>query len=315
MHFSGTIIDGQPPLYLGLYDDFIFFSQSAKFETTFCQLYKAGFQEEISHFLGVNFNITKHNDGHLDISMHQPIDVQNLLTKCNLKDVNPTATPYRIGHPVDTIPTPTNQSTQQSKSNNLHLQEINGILNWLSTQTRPDISTMVNILVQNNHKATKGHIHSTKYVAKYLKGTKNCGILFSRQFNSKLNSFVKFTIPENQIIPLTDANWGLQDASVPNRNDPTALLDLFKSRSIDGFIIWLGRPLHWSSKRQTFTSRSLTKAKIGTIDDCTKELQYITNIFSDLNLLHLFTNGPIPVYNGNKASVQRSHNMTTKGLS
>lgn len=107
--FYGTIIEGKPSLYLSLcVDDFIFFSESSHVKTTFQQkfsnVYKADFQNEVSYFLGVDFHITKHDDSHLDIFMNQPIDVQNLLTKCNLNDTNPVSTPYWRGHPVDSIP-------------------------------------------------------------------------------------------------------------------------------------------------------------------------------------------------------------------
>lgn len=82
--FNGTILQDQPPLYLGLYiDDFIFFSESptveAAFQDKFTSLYKADFSPTISHFLGVNFDITKHPDGHIDMFMNQPVDIQKAL--------------------------------------------------------------------------------------------------------------------------------------------------------------------------------------------------------------------------------------------
>ena len=77
---------------------------------------------------------------------------------------------------------------------------------------------------------------------------------------------------------------------------------------------WLGGPIHWSSKRQTFTARSSAEAEIGSVDECTKTIQYIRNILTDLGLFQLFTNGPIPIRNDNAAAVQWSHNMSTKGL-
>ena len=79
-------------------------------------------------------------------------------------------------------------------------------------------------------------------------------------------------------------------------------------------MIWLSGPLHWSSKRQSFTAHSSGEAKIGSVDDCTKALQHICNILQDLKVFELFTNGPIPIHNDNSACVQWSHNMTTKGL-
>ena len=45
-----------------------------------------------------------------------------------------------------------------------------------------------------------------------------------------------------------------------------------------------------------------------------KTLQHIQNILQDLSLFQTFTEGPITIYNDNQASIQWSHNMTTKGL-
>lgn len=50
-------------------------------------------------------------------------------------------------------------------------------------------------------------------------------------------------------------------------------------------------------KRQTFIARSSNNAEIGAVDEFTKELQYMTNIFPDLHVLKLVTNSPILIYN------------------
>ena len=136
--------------------------------------------------------------------------------------------------------------------------------------------------------------------------------MFSSKNNSVIESYVKSPIDPRKITPLTDANWGPQDQSEPKPGDPIEHLDLFKTRSLAGYIIWLGGPLDWSAKRQTFTARSSCHAEIGAIDECTKTLLYIKNILQDLQLLSTFTDGPIPVYNDNQSAIQWSYNMTQK---
>ena len=158
-----------------------------------------------------------------------------------------------------------------------------------------------------------GHIDAAKHVIKYLKGTKDLGIKFSSKDCKPLESFVKFPVSPSKLTPFTDANWGPQDASHP-KPGVYEELDLFKSRSISGFVIWLGGPLHWVSKRQTITARSSTEAEIYATDECVKCLLHIINLLKDLKLYERFTDGPIKVHNDNEASVKWSHNMTTKGL-
>ena len=107
---------------------------------------------------------------------------------------------------------------------------------------------------------------------------------------------------------------GALDQSVSKPEDPPEYLDLFQSCSIAEYVIWLGGPIDWMSKQQSYTARSSTEAEIGSIDDCTKTLQQFQNILQDLILFEMCHNGPITIYNDNSVAVQWAHNMTTKGL-
>ena len=318
--FTGTLVEGQPPLYLGLFvDDFLYFSESPiveqKFEADFSKKFKVDFQPEISHFLGIKFTNVRHADGNVDIYMNQPKDISSLIQKAGLHHPHTltSRTPYRSGYPVDSIPTVPMPTHKQEKMNK-ELQELVGSLNWISTQTRPDLSTITNIIAQYNSKCSPGHIEAAKYAIRYLKGTPDLGIKFSSSSCSDIESFVQFPLDPTKLKGLTDSNWGPQDQSVPNPNDDPIQLDLFKSRSIAGYVIWFGGPLDWMSKRQSYTARSSAQAEIGAIDECTKTIQQIINILQDLNLHHRHCQGPVIIHNDNTAAVQWSHNMTTKGL-
>ena len=318
--FTGTIIEDEPPLYLGLFvDDFIFFSESpsveSKFQELFGQHYKVDFDPEVTHFLGIKFTNITHPDGHVDIYMTQPKDSADLIEKAGLDQpqTKTVQTPYRSGFPVDTIPDMDMSQSDRDKTNK-KLQELVGSLNWISTQTRPDISTITNMIAQYNSKASPGHIEAAKYAIRYLKGTQNMGIKFSSKAQSEIESFVQFPLPPTKLQTLSDSNWGPQDQSVPSPDDDPIYLELFKTRSIAGHVIWLGGPLDWCSKRQSYTARSSPEAEIGAVDECVKTIQQLINILKDLQLYDRFISGPVPVYNDNAAAVQWSYNMTTKGL-
>ena len=62
--------------------------------------------------------------------------------------------------------------------------------------------------------------------------------VFSTFEKENLEAFIKFPIDQSKILHFTDAIWGPQNASVPKPSSPEILLDLFKSRSISGFLIW-----------------------------------------------------------------------------
>ena len=177
------------------------------------------------------------------------------------------------------------------------------------------MATLTNIILQYNTKCSPGHIESAKYAIRYLKSTPHLGIKFSSKHQSNIESFVQFPLDPSRLHALTDANWGPQDQSVPKPNDPPVKLELFKTRSIAGHVIWWGGPLDWLSKRQTYTARSSADAEVGAVDECTKTLQQTINILKDLNLYaKVIQNQPLQIYNDNAATVQWSHFMTTKGL-
>ena len=167
--FTGSLIKGEPPLYLGLLvDDFIYFRANPdverKFKHLFGQQYSVDFTPEVKHFLGIKFTNVKHADGHIGIYMNQPKDISNLIKKVGLNKPQSLSapTPYRSGFPVDTVPHIDLPQNQRDKLNKI-LQELTGSLNWLATQTRPDIATITNIISQYNTKCSPGHIEAAKY--------------------------------------------------------------------------------------------------------------------------------------------------------
>ena len=318
--FVGHLIDGEPPIYLGLYvDDFIYFSESTAveklFEHRFGSRIKTDFNGRIGYFLGINHRIQEHPDGHLTIHLHQEAFIDSLLAQHHLDKphINTKTTPYKSGLPVDKIANVTYPPSQQAQITSEY-QQIVGSLNWLATSTRLDIAPITNLLAKHSSNPSEGHLAHCKHVLKYLKGSKSLGISFSSTDNDALQSFLKFPIAPTQITALTDANWGPQDQSVPRSPSNTPQLDLFKTRSLSGYLIWLGGPLHWSSKRQAITARSSAEAEIYATDECVKQLQHLHHIFEDLNVLPLTMPGTTDVYNDNSACVYWAHSMTSKGL-
>ena len=207
-----TLIEGQPPLYLGLFvDDFFFFSESPeveqKFQQDFGQQYKVDFQSEVTHLLGVKFTCTRRKDGHVEIFMGQPVDTNDLIVKAGLDSPHTSipSIPYRSGYPVNSVPD-VEMSLGDREKLNKTLQEYVGSLNWLANQTQPDIATITNIIAHYNSKCSPGHIEAAKYTIRYLKGTKHYRIKFSSENDSVIESFVQFPFDPSKLHALTDAN-------------------------------------------------------------------------------------------------------------
>ena len=316
--FFGKMFDNEPPIYIGLYvDDFIYFSSSSKvereFEKRFGSRIKTTFDGDVSHFLGIAFKPTRHSNGHVSLHLSQEAFTETILQRTGLDgpDVGTAPTPYRSGYPIDKIPD--EQYDQDTQARVTHkMQQLTGCFQWLTTSTRPDIATVTNFLSQFNHKASKGHLDACKRVVRYLKGTKDLGISFHSQPNAALKSFVKFPVSTTTITPFTDANWGPQDQARPKSTDLP--LELFKTRSLSGFLIWLNGPIHWMSKRQTITARSTAEAEIYATDECVKYLKYIYQILDEMNLAKDLMPKPTTIHNDNAACVAWSHSLSTKGL-
>jgi hypothetical protein len=117
-------------------------------------------------------------------------------------------------------------------------------------------------------------------VTKYLATTINLGIYFTSTKRSVLESFLHFPL-SNQVLSMSDANWGPQDASLGKSKQE---LPLFAPRSMSAFYIDLYGPLHWLSKRQSVTAGSSVEAEIYATDECVKFLLELHQLFTFLGI-------------------------------
>ena len=88
----------------------------------------------------MKFTPIRHEDVHLDIFMNQLADTAELIEKAGLSGPQTieVPTPYSSGFPVDNVPHVDMIDHERQKLNKI-LQEYVGSLNWLATQTHPDI--------------------------------------------------------------------------------------------------------------------------------------------------------------------------------
>ncbi|CAN6580831.1 unnamed protein product [Malus baccata var. baccata] len=107
-----------------------------------------------------------------------------------------------------------------------------GALQYL-TFTKPDIAFSVHQVCQFMHCPMKSHFLAVKRILRYLKGTMDYGVQFSKG-DLCLHAF-------------SDADW----AGDPNDR-----------RSTTGLVVYLGSsPISWSSKKQNTVSKSSTEAE------------------------------------------------------
>ena len=313
---TGHLIDGAPPIYIGIYvNDIIYFSSSDevkhKFEKLLGNLVSVDFMGQISHFLGIEFSWKFHDNGNLTVNLTQQSFAETLIESLGFDSLSLSTftTPYRSGCPIDSIP---NEGMSSADWDLLHLQyqSLVGSLNWLAHTTCPDLSAAVSLLAQHQSNPSSGHLDAAKYVVKYLAGTKTLGVYFTSKKSPILESFLQFPLPP-QVLSMSDANWAPQDVSQSKRSME---LPIFMSRSMSTFYIDLLSPLHWLSKRQLVIAGSSAEAEIYAMDECVKLLLELVKIMDFLGVKDIFMPSVNTIFNDNQACVNWSKQCTSKGL-
>jgi hypothetical protein len=297
--FYGTMKEGQPPIYIGIYvDDFKYFSLSDKTEQAFEQQLgskcRVDFMGEVSWFLCCKYEWNL-PDGRLTVSITQTAKSEDLIESHGMEDCNPVSSPYKSGLVIDRIP---NEGVPVKEKMILvkKYQSLIGGLMWLQRHTRPDISTSVSLLSSYSHNPSHGHYESGKRVLAYLQGTLDRGIWFT-QGGAPLSANVSFPTDDGAY---TGANWGPQDASHPVDGNTVTLSEV---QSLLGHVVFrMGGPVCWGCTREKTTmSRSSCESEIYATDEGSKSVLTVRHLLQAFG----FSNGlsPTPIWNDNRGCV------------
>ena len=146
------------------------------------------------------------------------------------------------------------------------------------TNTRSDISYVVQHLSQFVSKPCTSHYQAALKILKFLKSSPATGILFSASSSLTLCAFA-------------DSDWA---------RCPTS------RKSVTGFCVLLGSSLIcWKSKKQNTVSRSSTEAEYRALASLTCELQWLQFLLQDLMI---FLPQPASVYCDSKSAIYLAHN-------
>ena len=188
-------------------------------------------EEDVAGFLGIN--ISKLPSG--DIEMTQKGLIDRIVTTLGLDDANPKQTP------ATTIPLP-KDTDGEGPEGLFNYASVVGMMLYLQGNTRPDISFAVNQCARFSANPRKSHEVALKHIGRYLKGTKNQGLIMRIDSMTSLNCWC-------------DADfaglWKVEDSQ-----------DSASVKSRTGFIFTLGScPILWSSKLQTEIALSTMEAE------------------------------------------------------
>ena len=177
-------------------------------------------------YLGIQF--VRNKDG--SVLMNQPGLIDKIIKTMGMDMCNPNKTPATklpLGKDVDGEP----------MEEKWDYRSIVGMLLYVSSNTRPDISYAVSQVARFSYGPKKSHATALKMIARYLAGTKDKGIIFNPTKDFKLECYV-------------DADfaglYGIEDDS-----------DSTSAKSRTGYIVFLGNcPTIWKTQLQSEVSLS-----------------------------------------------------------
>ena len=181
---------------------------------------------ELHYFLGVT---VKQKFETSKIWIGQPTYTQAILQKFGLEHCKPAATPVAQG-------TKLLKATEDEElfDDTLYKSAV-GMLLYLSGWTHPDIMFAVSIVTRFCSKPNKQHWVAVKRILRYLKGTVNHGLMYSKQDDNKT------------MLGYSDSDWAG---------------DLIDRKSTSGYLLMMsGASVSWKSKKQTCVVLSTAEAE------------------------------------------------------
>ena len=225
----------------------------------------------LNYFLGVNVEQDLQNG---TISLNQANYIEKLLDQFNMKDANPVKTPV---DPAIKL-TVSNDDCENFRKD--IYQSAVGKLLYLSTRTRPDITFAVCNVARYCSKPNQQHWNAVKRILRYLRGTFDFGIVYSK---SKIKTCEGFS----------DADWA------GDCND---------RKSTSGFCFKLnGGLVSWRSNKQSCVALSTAEAEYIALAAASQEAIWLKQLLINLN--H-DDNAPMTINEDNQASICFAKNIT-----
>ncbi|KAK3895615.1 hypothetical protein Pcinc_000538 [Petrolisthes cinctipes] len=229
---------------------------------------------ELQYFLGVKV-VQDTVKGQIWIG--QPLYIENILKKFGMEDSKPVETPV---DPNQNVCKATDECTIFDKE---QYQSAVGSLLYLSVKTRPDIAYAVNSVTRYSTKPTSQHWKAVKRIMRYLKGTRDLGILYN--YNGSTD-FVGYF----------DADWAG---------------DIKDRKSTSGYCFHLGGgPVSWSSKKQSCVALSTAEAEYMAIASAIQEAVWLRKLAVDIQI---DCKGPLLLYEDNQSTIAMSKNPQFHG--
>ncbi|RVW19132.1 Copia protein [Vitis vinifera] len=164
-----------------------------------------------------------------------------------------------------------------------------GALMYLANCTRPDIAFSVNLLARYSSAPTRRHWNGIKHILRYLRGTTDMGLFYSRE-------------SKQQLLGYADAGY---------------LSDPHKGRSQTGYVFNCnGTAISWRSVKQTMVATSSNHSEILAIHEASRECIWLRSMIQHIREscgLSSIKGGPTTLFEDNAACIAQITGGYIKG--
>ena len=265
VHTDDSLIGAEQPLLDSLVDQMM-----SMFEMTN--------QGVPDYMLGIGIDFDQQG-GTLRLS--QRTYVESMLEQFNMVNCKPVRSPAA----VDRLTAPTEPATPEETEamRKIPYRNLVGALMYAMVATRPDITFAVIQIARFNDRPTNDHWTAAKRVLRYLKGTKDYGITFTRN--------AQFDVE------------GYSDADYAG--------DLDSRRSTTGYVFTImGTPVSWRSKLQRVVALSSCESELIAIVDAGKEALWMRKA---LRAYKFPCDSPLMIHEDNQGTIAVATNA--RGMS
>ena len=210
---------------------------------------------DIQDFLGIN--ITKHDDGRIELT--QPHLIAQILKDLKMEDDKLKAKDV----PCKSSTILTRGDGDKPFDRSFHYRSIIGKLNYLEKGTRSDISYITHQCARFTEAPKERHAAAIRWLARYLKGTKEKGFVMKPDVTKGLEVFVDADF---------SGNWCKEDSH-----------DIDTARSRHGYIIkYQNCPIVWKSQLQGEVALSSSESEYTGLSYALREAIPIMELLNEL---------------------------------
>ncbi|KAK2443387.1 hypothetical protein QL285_014496 [Trifolium repens] len=191
-----------------------------------------------------------------EIFVHQGAYITKVLKRFYMDKSHPLSTPVIVRSlDVKKDPFRPREEGEEILGPEVHYLSAIGALMYLANYTRPDIPFFVNLLARYSFSPTRRHWNGVKHIFRYLKGTMDMGLFYSK-------------VPKLELTGYADAGY---------------LSDPHNGRSQTGYLFTCGgTTISWRSVKQTITATSSNHAELLSLHEASRECVWLRSLIQHI---------------------------------